>query len=197
MLSFDSKSGEKQKKHTTTTTAKRRFFGKHCWPTDILFSKLVVDMTLVVPLGRRLLARIGAEIGTYDRLGEIGPPNRCENDDRGGGGDLHRSASFRPPKPEPSNRDKFQKPSGMACSRFPNFLGDFCEFVISAWSAMMKIFEGDGADRAGVIGLIRQGFARVGLEAVQPDRDRVSSDQGFLIGRSGRNRAEQGQLKRP
>ena len=46
-----------------------------------------------------------------------------------------------------------------------------------------EIFEGDGADRAGVIGLIRQGFASVGLEADQPDRDRVRSDQGFLIGR--------------
>ena len=39
---------------------------------------------------------------------------------------------------------------------------------------------GDGADRAGVIGLIRQGFVRVGLGADQPDRDRVSSDQGSL-----------------
>ena len=36
-----------------------------------------------------------------------------------------------------------------------------------------NIFEGDGADRAGVIGLIQQGFARVGLEADQPDRDPV------------------------
>ena len=45
---------------------------------------------------------------------------------------------------------------------------------------MMKIFEGDWADRTeviGLIGLIRQGFARVGLEADQPDCDRVSSDQ--------------------
>ena len=56
----------------------------------------------------------------------------------------------------------------------------------------MKMFEGDGADRAGVIGLIRQGFAGVGLEADQPDRDRVSSDQGFLIGRSGHDRSDQG-----
>ena len=47
---------------------------------------------------------------------------------------------------------------------------------------MMKSVEGDRADRAGVIGLIRQGFVRVGLETDQPDRDRVSSDQGFLIG---------------
>ena len=29
-----------------------------------------------------------------------------------------------------------------------------------------------------MIGLIRQGFASGGLEADQPDRDRVSSDQG-------------------
>ena len=60
---------------------------------------------------------------------------------------------------------------------------------------MMKSFEGDGADRAEVIGLIRQGFVRVGLEADQPDRDRVSSDQGFLIGRSGCDRSDQGQLR--
>ena len=59
---------------------------------------------------------------------------------------------------------------------------------------MMKNLEGDGADRAGVIGLIRQGFGRVGLAADQPDRDRVSSDQGFLIGRSGCDRSDQGQL---
>ena len=59
---------------------------------------------------------------------------------------------------------------------------------------MMKMFEGDGADRAGVIGLIRQGFASVGLEADQPDRDRVSSDHGFLIGRSGGDRSDQAQL---
>ena len=67
----------------------------------------------------------------------------------------------------------------MACSRFPNtiFSWDFARFGISAWSAMMKSFEGDRADRAGVIGLIRQGFVSVGLEADQPDRDRVSSDQ--------------------
>ena len=56
------------------------------------------------------------------------------------------------------------------------------------------MFEGDGADRAAVIRLIRQGFARVGLEADQPGRDRVSSDQGFLIGRSGCDWSAQGQL---
>ena len=42
------------------------------------------------------------------------------------------------------------------------------------------MFEGDGVDRAEVIGLIRQGFVRVGLQADQPDRDWVSSDQGFV-----------------
>ena len=47
---------------------------------------------------------------------------------------------------------------------------------------MKNAFVGDGADRAGVIGLMWQGFARVGLEVDQPDRERVSSDQGFLIG---------------
>ena len=58
----------------------------------------------------------------------------------GGGGGLHRSASFRPPKPEGANRDKFRKPAGMACSRFPNtrFSRDFCRFVMLGWSAMMK-----------------------------------------------------------
>ena len=57
------------------------------------------------------------------------------------------------------------------------------------------MYEGNGADLAAVIGLIRQGFARVGLEADQPDRDRVSSDQGFLIGLSGCDRSDQGQLR--
>ena len=41
----------------------------------------------------------------------------------------------------------------------------------------MIFFEGDGADRAAAIGLIRQGFARVGSEADQPDCDQVSSHQ--------------------
>ena len=58
----------------------------------------------------------------------------------------------------------------------------------------MKMFEGDGADRAAVIGLIRQGFGGLGLDADQPDRDRVSSDQGFLIGQSGCDRSDQGKL---
>ena len=58
----------------------------------------------------------------------------------GGGGDLHLSASFRPPKPERANPDKVQKLSGMACSRFPNtrLSWDFSWFGISAWSAMTK-----------------------------------------------------------
>ena len=105
-----------------------------------------------------LLVRIGAEIGTCDRGGAIGPPDRSENDDRGGA-DLHRSASFRPPKPERANRDKFRKPSGMACSRFPNtiFSWDFPRFGHFNLVCYEKMFEGDGADRAGVIGLIRQG----------------------------------------
>ena len=72
-------------------------------------------------------------------------------------------------------------------SRILYFLG-FSWFGISAWSATMKMFEGDGADRAVVIGVMRQGFARVGFEADQPDRDRVSSDQGFLIGWLGCDR---------
>ena len=106
-------------------------------------TKTTTVIDLVVPWsGRRLLARIGAEIGTNDRGGAIGPPNRSENDDRGGrrGGDLHRSASFRPPKPERANQDKFRKPSGMSCSRFPSaiFSWGFWRFGISAWSAIMK-----------------------------------------------------------
>ena len=102
----------------------------------------------------------------------------------GGAGDLRRSATYRPPKPERANSDKVQKPSDMACSRLPitKFSWIFSQFFISAWSAMMNIFEGDGADRAAVIGLVRQGFARVGLEADQPDRDRVNSDPDRPIG---------------
>ena len=85
----------------------------------------------------------------------------------------------------------------MACSRFPNTIlsWDFPRFGHFNLVCYEEIFEGDGADRAGVIGLIRQGFASVGLEADQPDRDRVSSDQGFLIGRSGCDRSDQGQLR--
>ena len=47
----------------------------------------------------------------------------------------------------------------------------------------MKGNEGDRDHRTGVIGLIWQVAASVELEADQPDRDRVSPDQGFLIGR--------------
>ena len=85
----------------------------------------------------------------------------------------------------------------MACSRFPNsiFSWDFFRFGHFNLVCYEEIFEGDGANRAGVIGLIRQGFASVGLEADQPDCDRVSSDQGFLIGRSGCDRSDQGQLR--
>ena len=56
----------------------------------------------------------------------------------------------------------------MACSRFPNsifswdFFFRFGHFNLVCYE---EIFEGDGANRAGVIGLIRQGFASVGLEA--------------------------------
>ena len=60
--------------------------------------------------GHPLLARIGEAIGKYDWGGAIGPPNCSENHDRGGC-DLHRSASFRPPKPERADQDKVQKPS--------------------------------------------------------------------------------------
>ena len=81
----------------------------------------------------------------------------------GGAGDLHGSASFRPPKPERANPDKVQKPSDIASSRFPNtiFLGNFpvlaCQPGLLWWSFLRET----GAYRAAVIGLIRQGFASV------------------------------------
>ena len=51
-----------------------------------------------------------------------------------------------------------QKPSDMACSRCPStiFSWDSSRFCMSAWPAMMRTIEGTRADRAGVIGLIRQ-----------------------------------------
>ena len=143
-----------------------------------------------------MLARIGAEIGTCDRGGAIGPPDRSENDDRGGLiciGRLHFD---------------LQNQNGQVGTSFGNllawlaqgsqilyFLGIFFRFGNFNLVCYEEIFEGDGANRAGVIGLIRQGFASVGLEADQPDCDRVSSDQGFLIGRSGCDRSDQGQLR--
>ena len=65
----------------------------------------------------------------------------------------------------------------------------------SVLDKFQSAIEGDGADRAAVNGLIRQGFARVGLEADQPDRDRVSSDRGFLVGQSGCDQSDQGHLR--
>ena len=56
--------------------------------------------------------RSGKGSGKGDR-----PPNGNKN--VMGGGDLHRSALFRPPKPERADPDKIQKPSDMVCSRFP------------------------------------------------------------------------------
>ena len=70
------------------------------------------------------------------------------------------------------------------------FLGFFPMWLVSL------VFYETFLRETGLIGRIRQGFARVGLEACQPDRDRVSSDQGFLIGRSGCDRSDQGQLRR-
>ena len=110
---------------------------------------------------------IGASFACPDRCGDRavwsgrgGPPNRSENppnrsekDDRRGG-DLHRSASFRPPKPERANRDKFRKLSGMACSRFPNptFSWDFPDLAFQLGLLWWKSFEGRGwsgrSDRA-------------------------------------------------
>ena len=105
----------------------------------------------------------------------------------GEGGGRHRSPVFWPPKPERANRDKFRKPSGMACPRLPNtvFSGDCCRFGISAWYDMTKIFDGDNADRAWVSGLIRQGFARLGLESdQQSDRDHIRKFRAGVPDRS-------------
>ena len=77
---------------------------------------------------------IGASLACPDRRGDrdvgSGWGNRPSNQQRerlSGGGDLHRPASFCPPIPERTERDKFRKPSGMACSRLPNtmFSRDF------------------------------------------------------------------------
>ena len=80
-------------------------------------------------------------------------PNRSENDDRGGG-DPHGPASFRTLQPERSDPDKVQKPSDMACSKF--FLGFFLDLTFQPGLLYEKA-GGDGADQAGVIGLIQQG----------------------------------------
>ena len=92
---------------------------------------------LVVPWsGRRFLARIGAEIGTYDRSALQATTRTMI----GGGIDLHRSASFRPPKPERANRDKFSETFWYGMLQVPQYyisLG-FLPICISAWSAMMK-----------------------------------------------------------
>ena len=47
-------------------------------------------------------------------------PLLCLSQSRFGGSDLHRSASFRTPKPKWADPDKVQKPSVMASSRFPD-----------------------------------------------------------------------------
>ena len=58
----------------------------------------------------------------------------------------------------------------MAGSRFPNSIDSWDFFPI--WHVSLvcndERNEGDGADRAGVIGLIRQVAASVGLEADKP-----------------------------
>ena len=101
---------------------------------------------------------LGAEIGTYGRGGAINPPNRSENDDRGG--DLRRSASFRLPKPERANRDKFQKPSGMVCSRLPNTIFS-ADLAFQPGLVWWKICEGDeliGQEWSGWSGKVSQGW---------------------------------------
>ena len=144
-------------------------------------------------LGFCLFAPIGAAIGNYDRGRSIGPPNLNENDDRGGGW----SASVRfisTSKLERANPDKVQKSSDMVCFKFPNsiFSWDFSRFDISIWSEM---FEGDKVDRAPVIGLIWQGFATVGLETDQPDRDRVNSSWSADRGAIGQIKTNKSYLR--
>ena len=66
-------------------------------------------------------------IRKYDPGWAIGPPARSKNDNREGGGDLHRPVSFRNRQPEQADPDKVQRPSDMVSSRFPNtiFLGHY------------------------------------------------------------------------
>ena len=66
-----------------------------------------------------------------DREGVTGLPNRSENDYRGAG-DLHRPAAVRTVQPERPDPDKVQKPSDMACAKFPSttfFSGDFSDLA--------------------------------------------------------------------
>ena len=91
-----------------------------------------------------MLARIGAAIGKYDRGGVIGPPNRNENDGRGRGGHLHRSASFR------VNPDKVQKRFDMACSRLPNTT--FSWIYFSIWHVSLVCYDENVLRETGPIG---------------------------------------------
>ena len=100
---------------------------------------------------------IGASFACPDRRGDQDVwsgrgdrPSKPQRERWSEGGDLHRSASFRPPKPERANRDKFRKPSGMACSRFPNtiFVGILTIWHVSLVCYDEKVLRETGSDRA-------------------------------------------------
>ena len=126
-----------RRKKTYTTTTERKSFGELFWPQKKTFRPVVDTKTLWKPA-----------ISTTE-IFPLWPPFFLQRKV------LHWSravyAFFYPA--EGANRDKFRKPSGVVCSRFPNTI----------W---WKSFEGDGADRAGVIGLIQQGFVRWGWEQI-------------------------------
>ena len=92
-----------------------------------------------------------------------------------GRGDLHRSVGFIwTPKPERADPAKVQKPSDMACSRFPNtiFSCDLFQFGIQAsllWSEKWgrRSWSGRGESRSAWpwSGQLRSGFLRLILKS--------------------------------
>ena len=99
----------------------------------------------------------------------------------GGEGDPHRAASFQSTQPDRADLDKLQKPSDIAFSTSPNTFFSSDLFGIPAWSAVTKVMR-DGDDWGRVIVLIRKGRC---WRWIRHDRDRVSSDQGLLVGDRG------------
>ena len=140
--------------------------------------------------GRRLLARIGAEIGTYDRGGAIGPPKPRRERWSGGLiciGRLHfdlrnlngqTGTSF-------GNLRVWLAPGSLI--RY--FLGIFPDLAFQLGLLWWKHFEGDGADPA----RFRKGG--VGSRSAWSWSGQFrSGPEGFLIGRSGCDQSDQGQL---
>ena len=157
-------------------------------------------MFLVVPWsGRRLLARIGAAIGKYDRGGVIRPLNRSENDDRGGVvvvvvviciGRLH--FDLRNLNGQSQRRFRNLLISLAQGSLILHFLG-FFPLAFQPGLLWWNISEGDGVTRqrwSGWSGKVSQGW---GWKQISWIVIGVSWDQGFLI-RSGCDRADQGPL---